>query len=109
MNRLFSLLVFISFQALSALPSITPIGGDGAGATPTEMISDGIKWLLLCLGLLLVALLFLTVIKNCWQKYHQLGEQKNAATWRDLVVNIIIGSALVVLGVCMIALAINII
>lgn len=109
MNRLFSFLLFTSFQALSALPSVTPIGGNGAGATPTELISDGFKWLLLCLGLLLVSLLFLTVIKNGLKKYHQLGEQKNTATWRDLFVNVIFGTALAVFGVCMIAFAINII
>ena len=55
-----------------------------------------------------MAITFLTVAKNGWQKYHQLGEEGSKTTWRDLASNVVVGVLLLCLSGYMLNKAIDI-
>ena len=90
------------------LPSITPAGGNGAASSPTTMVTSSFVDVINTIVLVVIAFLFITVIKNAWQKYHQLGEAGTKATWRELGANIIVGAVLAVVGIAYGIYAINI-
>ena len=86
-------------NALAAgLPTINAPGG-GANEDPFTKIVTLMKWTITVIVYVVLAFLFITVIKNAWQKYHQLGEEGSKATWRDLGTNVIVGAVLVALGI----------
>ncbi len=80
------------------LPTINGPGG-GASEDPFTQIVTLMKWTITIIVYVVLAFLFITVIKNAWQKYHQLGEEGSKATWRDLGSNVIVGAVLVALGI----------
>ncbi|ELB2793634.1 MULTISPECIES: DUF2976 domain-containing protein [Aeromonas] len=82
------------------LPTINAPGGS-ASNDPFALIVNLFKWGLTVIAFLLVALMFITVVKNGWQKYHQLGEENSKVTWRDLASNLVAGALLICLGVAM--------
>lgn len=82
------------------LPSINAPGATAGAATdPFSQIVTLMKWTITVIVYVVLAFLFITVIKNAWQKYHQLGEEGSKATWRDLGTNVIVGAVLVALGI----------
>ena len=86
-------------NALAAgLPTINAPGA-GANEDPFTKIVTLMKWTITVIVYVVLAFLFITVIKNAWQKYHQLGEEGSKATWRDLGTNVIVGAVLVALGI----------
>lgn len=88
------------------LPTVNAPGG--SSSDPLEMITELFKWGITIVAFVLVALMFITVVKNGWQKYHQLGEEGSKVTWRDLASNMIAGALLVVLAITMAGFAVDI-
>ncbi|MDX7767959.1 DUF2976 domain-containing protein [Aeromonas caviae] len=103
-NRLRGACLMIALMASEAnavgLPTINAPGGS-ASNDPFTLIVNLFKWGLTVIAFLLVALMFITVVKNGWQKYHQLGEENSKVTWRDLASNLVAGALLICLGVAM--------
>jgi integrating conjugative element membrane protein (TIGR03745 family) len=105
--QLFGLMIPSMSYAIG-LPAVTPPGGNGAADEPTSLISDTFSWGINVVVLGLVALLFITVVKNAQSKYHHMGEEGSKVTWRDLTVNMIVGVALVVIAIAYGMYALNI-
>lgn len=81
------------------LPTITgPTGAAAAASSPTTQLKIYAAWAVTFVVFSLMALLFATVLKNGWQKYHQLGEEGSKVTWRDLGSNVAVGVVLLSLG-----------
>lgn len=93
--------------AAGGLPTIDGPGG-GSSEDPFTQIVTLMKWTITIIVYVVLAFLFITVIKNAWQKYHQLGEEGSKATWRDLGTNVIVGAVLVALGIAFGNYAMNI-
>lgn len=108
MKKVVSLLCFTTPVCAAGLPSITPPNGNGAGSDPFQLLVSIFEAGLNIAALLLIAVLFLTVVKNGWQKYHQLGEEGSKTTWRDLASNLVAGALLICLGTAMAVYALNI-
>ncbi len=89
------------------LPTINGPSGSSQ-SDPFVLIIDLIKWGITIIAFGLVAFTFLTVVKNGWQKYHQLGEEGSKTTWRDLASNLVAGALLICLGVAMANYAIDV-
>lgn len=108
--RFVQLLLMLSPSVAFAtgLPDITPAGGNGAASSPTTMVTTSVVQVINTIVLVVIAFLFITVIKNAWQKYHQLGEAGTKATWRDVGVNVIVGAVLAAIGIAYGIYAINI-
>jgi integrating conjugative element membrane protein (TIGR03745 family) len=100
-NAAMALLYLLTSDAMAAggLPTINGPGGASVGSDPFTFFGVVAKWVITIIVYLLLALLFATVVKNAWQKYHQLGEEGSKVTWRDLGVNVIVGVAIIVLGI----------
>jgi integrating conjugative element membrane protein, PFL_4702 family len=88
------------------LPTVNAPGG--SSSDPLEIIKELFKYGITLIAFVLVALMFITVVKNGWQKYHQLGEEGSKVTWRDLASNMIAGALLVVLAITMAGFAVDI-
>lgn len=102
-------LAVISFPAGAVgIPTTTPPNGNGAGENPHNLVISLVLLGVNLLVMLLIVALLLTVAKNAWQKYHQIGEQGSKVTWRDLVSNIVAGALLVALGISLGVMALNI-
>ena len=92
------------------LPTISgPGGSDSSDSSDLfKLFTQIIKWGITIVAWLLVVLLLLTVLKNAWNKYHQIGEEGGRATFRDLVGHLVAGAGLIAIGVALAAATINI-
>lgn len=84
----------------AGLPTINGPSGSSQN-DPFQLMTDLFKWGITVLAFGLVAILFLTVVKNAWQKYHQLGEEGSKTTWRDLASNLVAGALLIAMSIAM--------
>ena len=84
-------------------------GPGGATATdPFKLLKEIFKWGITIGGFGICALVFLTVVKNVWAKYNDMGEDGSRTTWRDVLTHGIGGMAIVIVGVLLTNLAISV-
>ncbi len=87
--------------AQAKLPTISGPGGSDSSDSGDlfQLFIQIIKWGITVIVELLVVLLMATVLKNAWNKYHQIGEDGSRATFRDLIGHLVVGAGLLAIGV----------
>lgn len=96
-----------AYAQAGGIPVIKGPGGASA-SDPFTMLKEIIKWGITIVGYGICALVFLTVVKNVWAKYNDMGEDGSRTTWRDVLTHGIGGMAIVIIGVMMTNLAIGV-
>lgn len=96
-----------AYAQSGGIPVIKGPGGASA-SDPFSMLREILKWGITIIGYGICALVFLTVIKNVWAKYNDMGEENSRTTWRDVLTHGIGGMAIVIVGVMMTNLAIGV-
>ncbi len=107
-DGMFLVSLIVPVRVNAGIPSITPPGGNGGASDPFELTSATFEMAVNVFAMLLVAFTFLTIVKNGWQKYHQLGEAGSKVTWRDLASHMVAGLIVVTVGIFMGVYALNI-
>lgn len=99
-----------SFFAVDAYAQIPTISGPGGASAqdPFNMFKLILQWGITIVGYGICALVFLTVVKNVWAKYNDMGEDGSRTTWRDVLTHGIAGMAIVIIGVMMVNLALGV-
>lgn len=98
---------FCTVDAYAQIPTINGPGGAN-GSDPFNLVKEIIKWSITFVGYGLCVLVFLSVVKNTWAKYNDMGEEGSRTTWREVLTQGIGGLVIVVVGVVFVRLAIGV-
>lgn len=99
---------FCAVDAYAQIPTMKGPGSAESANDPFLLIKEIFKWGITIIGYGICALVFLTVVKNVWAKYNDMGEDGSRTSWRDVLTHGIGGMAIVIVGVLLTNLAIGI-